>query len=140
MGFSLEFKFLASYQQLILLLFRRFLLRQVLMIFGRLVCAIFFHKILSRILNSRISKFLPSIISNEQAGFVKGRRIHENIALAHDLLFDFNREGHGGNVLVKLDMSKAYLELHYGCPSRVWLFGNCDGSCLQMYIVSLVFY
>ncbi|CAM8998036.1 unnamed protein product [Rhodiola kirilowii] len=38
----------------------------------------------------------------------KGRSIHEIIALAHDLLFDFNREGHGGNLMIKMDMSKAY--------------------------------
>ncbi|KAL9659106.1 hypothetical protein QQ045_021149 [Rhodiola kirilowii] len=68
----------------------------------------FCHKIISRILTSRLSSWLPCIISEEQAGFVKGRGIHENIALAHDLTHDINHKVFGGNIVIKLDMAKAY--------------------------------
>lgn len=60
------------------------------------------HKITARILGD----ILPSIISQEQAGFVKGRSIHENMALAHDLTYDLHKKGKGNNILIKLDMSK----------------------------------
>ncbi|KAL9683091.1 hypothetical protein QQ045_014906 [Rhodiola kirilowii] len=44
----------------------------------------------------------------EQAGFVEGRNIHESISLVHDLVNDINNKSCGGNVVIKLDMSKAY--------------------------------
>ncbi|CAM8972587.1 unnamed protein product [Rhodiola kirilowii] len=68
----------------------------------------FAHKILSRILNDRLKVLLPSLISEEQAGFVKGRNIHETIGLAHEMVNDINNKTFGGNIVVKLDMSKAY--------------------------------
>ncbi|KAL9689838.1 hypothetical protein QQ045_010229 [Rhodiola kirilowii] len=66
------------------------------------------HKLFSRLLNSRLSHVLHKLVSPEQVGFVKGRSILENIALGHDLLFDFKQKTKGGNIMIKLDMSKAY--------------------------------
>ncbi|KAL9666445.1 hypothetical protein QQ045_000777 [Rhodiola kirilowii] len=68
----------------------------------------FCHKIISRILTSRLASWLPRIVSEEQVGFIKGRSIHENIALAHDLTHDLNQKTFGGNIIIKLDMAKAY--------------------------------
>ncbi|XP_019230803.1 PREDICTED: uncharacterized protein LOC109211692 [Nicotiana attenuata] len=39
----------------------------------------FINKVLSRVLHDRLEKFLPSLISPNQSGFVKGRSIFENI-------------------------------------------------------------
>ncbi|CAM8930538.1 unnamed protein product [Rhodiola kirilowii] len=66
------------------------------------------HKLFSRVLNSRLSCILHKLVSAEQVGFVKGRSIIENIGLGHDLLFDFKRKTEGSNIMIKLDMSKAY--------------------------------
>ncbi|KAL9681577.1 hypothetical protein QQ045_013362 [Rhodiola kirilowii] len=68
----------------------------------------FCHKIISRILNTRLGKVLPNLISEEQAGFIHGRNIHENISLAHELTQELNVKSRGGNVIIKLDMAKAY--------------------------------
>ncbi|KAL9687786.1 hypothetical protein QQ045_032193 [Rhodiola kirilowii] len=68
----------------------------------------FCHKIISRILASRLAPWLPKIISGEQVGFIQGRSIHENIALAHDLAHELNHKVLGGNIIIKLDMAKAY--------------------------------
>ncbi|CAM8986786.1 unnamed protein product [Rhodiola kirilowii] len=68
----------------------------------------FCHKIISRLLSSRLSGLLPRLISEEQVGFVQGRCIHENVCLAHDLAHDLNNKIFGGNVIIKLDMAKAY--------------------------------
>ncbi|KAL9659108.1 hypothetical protein QQ045_021151 [Rhodiola kirilowii] len=73
----------------------------------------FVHIIISRILNDRMKAVLPDIISKEQAGFVAGRNIHDSIGLAHDLVKDIDNKVFGGNVLVKLDMSKAYDRLSW---------------------------
>lgn len=56
----------------------------------------FSSKILSKILNDRLSVVLPSIISLEQAGFVQGRSIHESICPAHELLADIKKKTYGG--------------------------------------------
>ncbi|KAL9680391.1 hypothetical protein QQ045_018270 [Rhodiola kirilowii] len=73
----------------------------------------FVHKILSRILNDRLKLVLPDLISEEQAGFVEGRNIHKTIGLAHDIVNDIENKSFGGNVVVKLDMSKAYDRLSW---------------------------
>ncbi|KAL9680304.1 hypothetical protein QQ045_018182 [Rhodiola kirilowii] len=75
----------------------------------------FAHKILSNLLNNRLKAYLGRIISLEQIGFVEGRNIHESIGIVHDLIRDINHKAYGGNILVKLDMSKAYDRLS-------WLF------------------
>ncbi|KAL9684647.1 hypothetical protein QQ045_022088 [Rhodiola kirilowii] len=88
----------------------------------------FCHKIISRILTSRLSNWLPKIISEEQVGFVQGRSIHENIALAHDITHDLNDKVYGGNVIVKLDMAKAYDRISWGFILRILHslgFNNC---------------
>lgn len=65
-------------------------------------------KIMSKILNSRLSPILPKIISNNQSDFIKGRSISENILLAQEIINDIKKTNKGGNVVIKLDMAKAY--------------------------------
>lgn len=73
----------------------------------------FTNKIISKILANRIGSVLPNIISQSQAGFIKGRSISDNILLAQELLASFNKQVRGGNVVIKLDMSKAYDRLSW---------------------------
>ncbi|XP_027152155.1 uncharacterized protein LOC113758673 [Coffea eugenioides] len=68
----------------------------------------FFNKFLSRILAERLASVLPKIISPQQTGFVKGRNITENYLLAQELVSSIGKKNRGGNVVMKLDMSKAY--------------------------------
>ena len=65
-------------------------------------------KLCSKILNNRLVSWLPKLISNEQAGFVKGSDIYDHIQLAQDLIGDIDKSCRGGNVVFKLDMLKAY--------------------------------
>ncbi|XP_059306377.1 uncharacterized protein LOC132057790 [Lycium ferocissimum] len=68
----------------------------------------FANKIISRVLHERIVTVLPGIISNTQTGFVKGRSIVENVLLAQEIIRDINKRNKLHNVVVKLDMAKAY--------------------------------
>lgn len=61
------------------------------------------HKIIARILSERMSTLLPNIISEEQTGFVKGRHIHSNLALAHDLTADLHKKSRTNNLIIKLE-------------------------------------
>ncbi|XP_071921792.1 uncharacterized protein [Coffea arabica] len=68
----------------------------------------FFNKLLSRILADRLAGILPKLISPQQTGFVKGRNITENYLLAQEVVSGIGKKVRGGNVVLKLDMSKAY--------------------------------
>ncbi|GAA0152032.1 hypothetical protein LIER_37405 [Lithospermum erythrorhizon] len=68
----------------------------------------FANKILSKIMNSRLALVLPSIISVFQAGFIHGRLIQDNILLAQELIHNIDHPVPGGNVVLKLDMSRAF--------------------------------
>lgn len=48
------------------------------------------------------------MISAEQGAFIRGRSIYENISLAQEIINLLNKKTKGGNVLLKVDMAKAY--------------------------------
>lgn len=60
----------------------------------------------------RISSFLPFIISIEQSVFVKGRLFHDKILLAQELISNIKKKVRGANVILKLDIEKAYDSLN----------------------------
>lgn len=61
--------------------------------------ATFASKLVSKIISSRFATLLPQIINEQQFGFVKGRSIHELIALAHEMVTDLDRKFDGGNII-----------------------------------------
>lgn len=73
----------------------------------------FSYKILSKLLNERLRLVLPGLISHEQAGFVAGRSIHENIALATEMLNNIDKKVKGQNTILKVDIAKAYDTLEW---------------------------
>lgn len=76
----------------------------------------FVNKIFSRVVHERLVHLLPNLISDEQAGFVKDRNIVENVLLTQEIITDIRlRSKSGPNVVIKLDMTKAYDRLS-------WLF------------------
>ncbi|KAI0511688.1 hypothetical protein KFK09_012320 [Dendrobium nobile] len=84
----------------------------------------FFNKLISKILVSRMAVFLPKIISLEQTGFVKGRSIFDNVLLAQEMIHDLNAKISGGNVIFKMDISKAYDNLNWKFLYKIMhLFG-----------------
>uniref|UniRef100_A0A0V0IRF8 Putative ovule protein n=1 Tax=Solanum chacoense TaxID=4108 RepID=A0A0V0IRF8_SOLCH len=68
----------------------------------------FVNKIFSSIIHDRLQDILPKIISSNQSGFVKGRSIIENVLLTQELISYINKRGKPSNVVIKLDMAKAY--------------------------------
>ncbi|XP_019265754.1 PREDICTED: uncharacterized protein LOC109243299 [Nicotiana attenuata] len=65
-------------------------------------------KIISKILSRRLNPLLPKLISNNQSGFVKDRLIMKNVLLAQEIIQGINNSNKGGNIVMKLDMEKAY--------------------------------
>ncbi|XP_070055164.1 uncharacterized protein [Nicotiana tomentosiformis] len=68
----------------------------------------FTSKIIFKILSRRLNLVLDKLISDNQSGFVKGRLITKNILLAQEIVQNVNQSNRGGNVIIKLDMAKAY--------------------------------
>ena len=68
------------------------------------------YKILAKVLANRLKKLLPQIISHEQAAFVSGRSITDNVLVAFEIIHHMKRKNKGkqGDVVFKIDISKAY--------------------------------
>ncbi|PKU68054.1 integrator complex subunit 11 [Dendrobium catenatum] len=84
----------------------------------------FLNKLNSKIIAKRLINILPNIISLNQTGYVKGRSIFDNILLAQKITHDINVKVKGGNVIFKLDVSKAYDNINWNFLYKVLsLFG-----------------
>ncbi|XP_058084050.1 uncharacterized protein LOC131231763 [Magnolia sinica] len=57
----------------------------------------------------------------EQGAFVRGRSITENIAMALEAMRNLNRRISGGNIILKLDLEKAYDRLDWNFLKQVLL-------------------
>ncbi|KAI0510194.1 hypothetical protein KFK09_010794 [Dendrobium nobile] len=91
----------------------------------------FFNKLVSKIISSRLVNILPRIISHNQTGFVKGRSILDNILLTQEIAHDINVKSKGGNIIFKLDITKAYDNLNWEFLYKVLaLFGFSDDFIL----------
>ncbi|KAL9691681.1 hypothetical protein QQ045_012107 [Rhodiola kirilowii] len=80
----------------------------------------FGHKVVAQIRNTFLAKVIDKIISPEQASFLHGRNIHENIGLVHDLTHELHAKKRGGNVIMKLDMAKAYDRVSWSFITNVF--------------------
>lgn len=73
----------------------------------------FVFKIIPHIIQERLKKILPQVISKEQTQFICGRSIHANIVLASKLMGELQINQHGGNVALKIDIQQAYNTLEW---------------------------
>nr|XP_027068031.1 uncharacterized protein LOC113693644 [Coffea arabica] len=65
-------------------------------------------KIISKLVSDRLGRVLPALVSQWQTGFVPGRGITDNILLTQELVADLDRRLRHPNLMLKLDMEKAY--------------------------------
>lgn len=56
----------------------------------------------------RPNPMLPAMISENQSGFIKGRSVTENLLMALEIVQGINLPNKGGNMIIKLDIAKAY--------------------------------
>ena len=68
------------------------------------------YKILAKVLANHLKNLLPLIISEAQSVSVPGRSICDNVLAAFELIHYMKRrtKGKQGNVVLKIDISKAY--------------------------------
>ncbi|XP_075507656.1 uncharacterized protein LOC142544497 [Primulina tabacum] len=98
------------------------------------------NKIISKLLYYRLRVVVERLISSNQSGFVPGRMISDNILLAQELTHSLTLPTRGVNVILKLDMAKAYDRVqwsfhfevlrHFGFSERVMaLVSACISHC-----------
>ncbi|XP_058078582.1 uncharacterized protein LOC131226864 [Magnolia sinica] len=90
------------------------------------------YKIFATIILDRLSTILPKVISLEQGAFVRGRSIDENVALAQELFRDVDRKVRGGNIVLKLDMEKAYDRVEWNFLRQVLLKFGFSASWVNL--------
>lgn len=72
-------------------------------------------KIISKILVNRLKKHLAGIVSENQAAFIPGRNIQDNVLIAHEMLHSLKSRKRWANsyMAIKTDISKAYDRLQW---------------------------
>ncbi|XP_070029227.1 uncharacterized protein [Nicotiana sylvestris] len=69
-------------------------------------------KLISKVLAGRIQQVIASVISEAQAGFIPGRRIIDNIILAHELVKGYTRKNISARCMIKIDLQKLMIQLN----------------------------
>jgi hypothetical protein len=88
------------------------------------------YKIISKVIANRIKKVLPLIIDSSQAGFVKGRNIHDNIRLLFQLFEDLENKPHEA-LLFFTDFKKAFDTLNHDFLFDTLKHFNFDQSIIN---------
>jgi hypothetical protein len=73
----------------------------------------FKFKIISKVIADRLAQILPSIISQEQRGFIHDRNIKDCICIASEAANLLHNKSFGGNLALKIDISKAFDTLEW---------------------------
>jgi hypothetical protein len=94
------------------------------------------YKIISKVISNRIKPILLRCISAEQLGFIKGRRIQDAIATAHECIHSIKHKNLKALVL-KLDIQKAFDNVDWEFL-RLILFSVGFGEQFSQWILSCV--
>ncbi|XP_060210305.1 uncharacterized protein LOC132637192 [Lycium barbarum] len=103
----------------------------------------FTAKIISKILSIKLNHLLDKIISEKQSGFVKGRLVTENVLLAQELAQGVSQSNHGGNMIIKLDMAKAYDRMSWDfllAVMRKFVFSDSWNTLIRILISDVWLY
>ena len=88
------------------------------------------YRILGQVLANRLHKVLPTLISHDQAGYVKGRYIGNNIRAIEDLILYAEKEN-VNSIICFLDFQKAFDSVEWECIYRVLKKFNIGNDYIQ---------
>lgn len=98
--------------------------------FRPIAMANFKFKIISKIIADRLAQIMPIIISEEQRGFIQGRNIKDCVCLASEAINLMDKRAYGGNLALKVNISKAFDTLEWSFLLKVLRkFGFSEKFC-----------
>jgi hypothetical protein len=96
----------------------------------------FKFKIISKILADRLASIMPTIISEEQKGFIHGRDIRDCLCIAYEAANFLHNKSFGGNLALKIDIAKAFDTLDWNFLLKVLRsFGFNDVFCNWIHVI-----
>eukprot|EP00253_Pinus_taeda_P004914 PITA_04914 len=94
------------------------------------------YKIISKVITNRPKPLLPSLISEEQTGYVEGRKILNNIIQAHEVVQSLKNNKQDG-MIIQLGLVKAYDKLSWACIREILKAYGFDQNWIR-WVVDLV--
>ena len=76
--------------------------------FRPIACCNVIYKCISKVIVGRMKPYLDSLVSRAQSAFIPGRRIVDNILMAHELVVGYSNESGPPRCALKIDLRKAY--------------------------------
>nr|XP_009592142.1 uncharacterized protein LOC104089033 [Nicotiana tomentosiformis] len=76
--------------------------------YTQISCCTVLYKLIAKVLDNRLQKVIASIISDTQAGFIRGRKVADNVLLDHELVKSYSRKNISPRCFIKVDIQKAY--------------------------------
>jgi hypothetical protein len=76
-------------------------------------------KILYKMLTNRIQSIIPTLVTLDESGFIRGREITANFAYAAELVQCCHKR-HVPTIVLKLDFRKAFDSVDWGALDRMW--------------------
>lgn len=71
-------------------------------------CCNIFYKVISKIIANQLKPILQECVSPNQASFLKGRSLGENVLLASELIKEYNTSSCHKSAMLKVDIRKAF--------------------------------
>ena len=80
-----------------------------------------FSRLTSKVIANRLKRLLPCIISENQSTFMSNRFIIDNVIVAFETMHYLSKKTDGkiGEMVLKLDMSKALDRVEWNCLGRI---------------------
>jgi hypothetical protein len=96
----------------------------------------FKFKVISKIIADMLAKIMPNIISEEQMGFIHDRNIKDCLCIAFEAANLLHNKAFGGNLALKIDISKAFDTLEWPFLLKVLsCYGFNDLFCNWIHVI-----
>ncbi|PNX71458.1 ribonuclease H, partial [Trifolium pratense] len=96
----------------------------------------FKFKVITKIIADRLASIMPSIVSEEQRGFIHDRNIKECLCIASEAANLLHNKSFGGNLALKIDITKAFDTLEWSFLLKVLnSFGFNEVFCNWIHVI-----
>ncbi|KAJ9536013.1 hypothetical protein OSB04_un000819 [Centaurea solstitialis] len=76
--------------------------------FRPIACCSVLYKCISKVIVNRMKPYLDGLVGRSQSAFIRGRRIVDNILMAHELVIGYHLKSGKPRCAFKIDLRKAY--------------------------------